>query len=207
MDRPENHYRYAALLVIDTRAIFHSCNDTFLEISGYTREEITGRSLFDLLHIHDTEHVQRVFAATDQFPENCGTVTFQDKQGNSLPYFFSSCNLPVCSAGRLVAISLYDISREDRLRRSLAATQKTLERTITAHDRKLHEYTASLIETNVDLRKKVREHGLAAEALKASESRFRNLTETTSDFIWEIDRNACYTYASPKVAKLLGLHP
>ncbi|HEY9668763.1 MAG TPA: PAS domain S-box protein, partial [Coleofasciculaceae cyanobacterium] len=45
------------------------------------------------------------------------------------------------------------------------------------------------------------------QALRQSEERFRNLVETTSDWVWEIDENAVYTYASPKVFDLLGYKP
>src|SRR3972149_186280 len=48
---------------------------------------------------------------------------------------------------------------------------------------------------------------MAKEALRASEERFRALVETTSDWIWEIDRNSFYTYASPQVSELLGHAP
>mgnify|MGYP001611041108 FL=1 len=45
------------------------------------------------------------------------------------------------------------------------------------------------------------------EALKESEERFRNLIETTSDWVWEVDENALYTYVSPKIKVLLGYEP
>jgi len=45
------------------------------------------------------------------------------------------------------------------------------------------------------------------ESLRESEERFRSLVETTSDWIWEVDRNAIYAYASPKVRDLLGYEP
>jgi len=45
-----------------------------------------------------------------------------------------------------------------------------------------------------------------AELLK-SEERFRILTENTSDWIWEIDENAVFTYVNPKVKDLLGFNP
>jgi PAS domain S-box-containing protein len=45
---------------------------------------------------------------------------------------------------------------------------------------------------------------LAEERLRQSEERFRNLVETISDWVWEIDENLVYTYASPKVSDLLG---
>ncbi|HEY5621847.1 MAG TPA: PAS domain S-box protein [Pontiella sp.] len=41
-------------------------------------------------------------------------------------------------------------------------------------------------------------------ALRFSEERFRNLVETTSDWIWEVDIDGTYTYSSPQVADLLG---
>lgn len=40
--------------------------------------------------------------------------------------------------------------------------------------------------------------------LRESESRFRNLVETTSDWIWEVDENAVYTYTSPQIRRILG---
>ncbi len=45
------------------------------------------------------------------------------------------------------------------------------------------------------------------EALGDSEERFRGLVETSSDWIWEVDANGAYTYASPKVKDLLGYAP
>jgi PAS domain S-box-containing protein len=44
-------------------------------------------------------------------------------------------------------------------------------------------------------------------ALRESEERFRNLVETSSDWIWEIDKNGVYTYVSPKVEEILGYQP
>jgi len=47
----------------------------------------------------------------------------------------------------------------------------------------------------------------AEEKLKESEEKFRNLVETTSDWIWEVDKNGVYTYASPKIKEILGYEP
>lgn len=44
-------------------------------------------------------------------------------------------------------------------------------------------------------------------ALRQSEERFRNLIETTSDWVWEIDETATYTYASPRIYQVLGYEP
>ena len=45
------------------------------------------------------------------------------------------------------------------------------------------------------------------DELRGSEERFRALVESTSDWVWEVDINGVYTYASPKIKDLLGYKP
>lgn len=47
----------------------------------------------------------------------------------------------------------------------------------------------------------------AEEKLRKREEWFRALTESTSDWIWEVNENAVYAYASPKIKELLGYEP
>ncbi len=47
----------------------------------------------------------------------------------------------------------------------------------------------------------------AQRALRRSEERFRNLVETTSDWIWEVDTQGIYIYSSPQSMQLLGYPP
>ncbi len=44
-------------------------------------------------------------------------------------------------------------------------------------------------------------------ALRESEKRFRQVVENAKEWIWEIDVNGVYTYASPIVQKILGYEP
>lgn len=43
--------------------------------------------------------------------------------------------------------------------------------------------------------------------LQQSKERFRNLVETSSDWIWEVNELGIYTYASPQIINLLGYSP
>jgi PAS domain S-box-containing protein len=43
--------------------------------------------------------------------------------------------------------------------------------------------------------------------LELSEKRFRNLVETTADWVWETDQKGKYTYAGPQIQNLLGYKP
>jgi len=45
------------------------------------------------------------------------------------------------------------------------------------------------------------------KALRESMERFRDLTETTSDWVWEVDKDSRYTYVSPKIRDVLGYYP
>lgn len=42
------------------------------------------------------------------------------------------------------------------------------------------------------------------DRLQTSEAKFRGLVESSYDWIWEVDRDGIYTYASPQVEKILG---
>jgi diguanylate cyclase (GGDEF)-like protein/PAS domain S-box-containing protein len=53
----------------------------------------------------------------------------------------------------------------------------------------------------------ITERKLSEQKLQESEKRFRNLVETTSDWIWETDANGVYTYTSPQVHDILGFDP
>jgi two-component system, sensor histidine kinase and response regulator len=57
-----------------------------------------------------------------------------------------------------------------------------------------------LLETFID----ITEQKLAMDALQASEARFKDIAESMSDWIWEVDKNGVYTYCSKKVKDLLG---
>ncbi|MCT7984200.1 PAS domain S-box protein [Laspinema sp. A4] len=48
----------------------------------------------------------------------------------------------------------------------------------------------------------------AAEAARReSEDRYRQLVETTTDWVWEIDAAGIYTYSSPRIGQILGYEP
>lgn len=57
------------------------------------------------------------------------------------------------------------------------------------------------------LNTEVNERKNAQERLRETMERFRSLVETTSDWVWEVDENTVYTYASPQIRQLLGYRP
>ncbi len=64
-----------------------------------------------------------------------------------------------------------------------------------------------IIKINEELKQEISERKQAEQLVRKSEERLRSLVETTSDWIWEVDQNGLYTYASPRVKDLLGYEP
>ncbi len=45
------------------------------------------------------------------------------------------------------------------------------------------------------------------DELRESQTKYKDLTETTGDFVWEMDSQGKYTYCSPQMEKLWGIKP
>jgi PAS domain S-box-containing protein len=45
------------------------------------------------------------------------------------------------------------------------------------------------------------------EMLRESEEEFRSIVETTTEWIWTIDRRARVTYSNPAIERVLGYRP
>jgi len=63
------------------------------------------------------------------------------------------------------------------------------------------------IEGSVELCLDITERKRTEEALEQSRKQFRDMVETINDWVWEVDRNGVYTYASPRIRDLLGYEP
>ncbi len=74
-------------------------------------------------------------------------------------------------------------------------------------ERKVDERTAELLDANRQLQSEIQQRKEMERALRESEERFRALTETTSEWIWEVDAGGVFTYVSPRVTELLGYLP
>jgi PAS domain S-box-containing protein len=70
----------------------------------------------------------------------------------------------------------------------------------------LHDANGKLV-AGIELLRDISDNKLAEEQLRNSEMRLRNLVESTSDWVWEVDENGVYTYASPRIRVLLGYEP
>jgi len=59
----------------------------------------------------------------------------------------------------------------------------------------------------VGVMRNITERRKAEERLRLSEERFRDITLSMADWIWEVDKDGIYTFASGRVKKILGYTP
>ena len=81
---------------------------------------------------------------------------------------------------------------------------------VSTHWRDPHELSASelrALDVLARLAADVIEHVRGEEALRRSEERFRQVAESAGEFIWEVDENGLFVYASPAVEHILGTRP
>lgn len=132
------------------------------------------------------------------------------------------CNLVGYTHGEMLNRTFRDITYPEDFDANLESAQHLWERNIDTYtlEKRLIRKDGSIIWVNLSsslvcersgepkygltVVEDIGDRKLAEKALQKSEERFRNLVETTSDWVWEVDENGVYTYASPKVSELLG---
>ena len=62
-------------------------------------------------------------------------------------------------------------------------------------------------ERTKDLRQEIEDRKKAKETLLESEERFKQVAESTAEWIWEVNADGLYTYSNIGVHSILGYHP
>jgi PAS domain S-box-containing protein len=87
-----------------------------------------------------------------------------------------------------------------RVERQLVAAQQELEQWGETLEHKVQERTR-------ELKEEIAERKRAEEALQKSEERFRQVSDSAGEWIWEVDAQGLYTYSSHVVEEILGYKP
>ena len=162
---------------------------------------------------------QRYQAIVEQSPD--AIMVIDPETTLMLAFNRAACEVHGYSAEQMRALTIADYdfgeTQDDirrRIERVLAAGTDDFETRMRRGDGEIRDVQVrlSLIEISgrpalnaivrdITLRKR------AQEALAKSELRFRDLVETTPDWVWQADENGVFTYASPQVKQLLGHEP
>ncbi len=117
-------------------------------------------------------------------------------------YLFVSANTArmIIESLMLQSENLREIDERKKAETQLRNIQQDLEKTVA-------QRTAELRNANDELSREIDERLQAEAKLSVSEERYRSLVESSSDWIWEINRDGTYTYSSPSVLAVLGYAP
>lgn len=204
---------HTAVVITSKSQVIHYCTPYFSKLCRRDKAEILNSNIFELLSefsdvLKDDLFCKDLLGHTNSFTTLRLNWPYFDAEGAAIPKtIISHASFEDGSSivKRVFTFSLLEPTT------TAHTPQQPTETPLTAGQSPQQDgdksYTGHLIETNVRLRKEIRNHQSALLALKESEVRFRNLTETTSDFIWEIDASGQYTYASPKCLDILGYAP
>lgn len=91
--------------------------------------------------------------------------------------------------------------------RQLIDSQEELRKTNQELEQRVKEKTAELQNKNEELKKEVEKQRNTEQALRASEHRYRFLTENMEDVVWMLDFDLRTTYVSPSIERVLGFTP
>jgi len=180
---------------------FEFVNRAWLEALGYTEGELPSLNLFDIIHPDSLQHCQEVFSKimAGQRVTDIQAV-FVVKDGKAISVEGSAS--PRFIGGKFVAT--HAIFR-DNIERKLA--HEALRKAHDELEMRVDKRTAKLAQTNERLKQEIKEHKRTEETLRESEERFQQVAENAEEWIWEVDDNGLYTYASPVVEKILGYKP
>jgi len=109
-----------------------------------------------------------------------------------------------------VSVTIANTQLYEQAQREIAE-RKRVEEELKKHrgclQKLVEERTSELTKTNRQLQQEIAEHRLLQEVLRESEKRFSDIAANSLEWIWEVDANGKYTYASPVVKRILGYKP
>jgi PAS domain S-box-containing protein len=187
------------MAVVDFNGYLILVNPAWEKTLGYSKEELEGKHCSEFVHSEDWEAKKAAFEREmdSKEPALACETRWRCKDGS---YRWLSWNcVPFPEEGLSYGFAR-DITHRIQAQKALQKLNQELEI-------RVEERTNTLRALNQHLLSEIVERKRAERARRESEERFRNLLETSSDWVWEIDENAVCTYASPKVRDILGYEP
>ncbi|HEY9808873.1 MAG TPA: PAS domain S-box protein [Halomicronema sp.] len=163
---------------------------------GYSKKELEGQNYRNFVYPEDLEVSKNACRSLQNNPES--VVDFQNRyRCKNGKYRWVSWNAVLFEENQLIYGFGRDITERKHAEDELQKLNEELEKRVEERNHQLLEIV-EMLEAEIDERCSVE------DALKTSEERFRNLVETTNDFVWEINLDGVYVYASPSVQEILG---
>jgi len=173
-----NGAKNSSLAYLDREFNYIRVNETYAATCGYRPEEMIGKNHFDLYPHSENEAIfARVRDTGEPFEARDKPFLFPDQPERGTTWRDWTLCPVNDPSGQVAGLVISLFEKTNRKRR-----EETLQ-------------------TDIAERRQME------EKLRLSEEKYRSLVESTSDCIWEVDANGCFTYLSPKFQDLLGYAP
>lgn len=189
-----------AMAIVDVKGYFTYGNRAFFEMWGYeSAEEVLGKPGVDFWE--DKNHLLEIRKEVLGKGSWTGDVVARKKDSSTFEVHLSASAVkgesgsPICMLATAV-----DLTSRKRAEEELRKHRDHLGGMI---EERTHELT-EVIET---LLNEIDERERAEGALRESEERFQQVAENAQEWIWEVDADGLYTYASPVLEEILGYKP
>jgi len=179
------------IIMMDNEGNISYWNEAAQRIFGYTKGEAIGKEVHIFLGPKRYHEAYRKgfnrFKETGEGPvvEKTLELSAIRKDGTEFPIELSVSSVKVQGKWHSIGI-VRDITRRKQAEEALRKAHEELEK-------RVEERTAELVKANEELRER--------------ERRFTDIAENVLEWVWEVDTNGKYTYASPVVEKILGYKP
>ena len=182
----------------DTEGRYRMMNRSGARILGIDAEDAVGKNDFELF---PAKHAQKVTLDDREILESGQGRTVEEvHMVNGVARTFDTVK-GVCrdANGQVVALigDFQDVTERKSVHEELRKARNELQS-------KVHERTADLARTNESLRREIAEHGVAQDALRESESRYRELVELSPDAIF-VHAEGEFLFVNSAAVKLFGV--
>lgn len=215
----ESENKYRTLLEYIPQKIFHkdrdsvyiSCNENYAWDLNIKPEEIEGKTDYEFF---PKELAEKYRADDKRIIASGRTEDIEEKYiQDGQERYVQTVKTPIKDEeGNITGVLgvFWDITKRKQAEAELLENQSILKDqniNLVRKSIELSDIMRELEDRNYDIELSRADLEKTLAALRESEERFRSLAESTSDWVWEVDVNAAYTYASPKVKDLLGYEP
>jgi len=166
------------VIIVGTQGVIIDCNPAFHQRLGYEKGEMIGRTVASLVAPEFTARVPGHFVQIARDGQETFDTAHLRKDGSSMPV-----ELNVRTFETEGTTIFFGIVRDISVRKQKEAELRR------AHDE---------LEARVLIR---------TQQLRASEERFRDIAESSSDWFWEMDENFKFTYVTDSYQRITGIDP
>jgi len=171
---------------LDRQGLVIFVNEAAVRLLGFTNREIIGHSMHELSHHHYADgsvfpdaECPILSSVTDGVQQRVGGDTFWTKNGEPLPVDYTSIPIRESRAIIGVVVTFRDISDQQRVEEQAARIKREREALADAES--------------------------AREALRASEERYRFLSEAIPVHVWTARPDGTLDYVTQRLADFFGL--